>query len=330
MQADKENLRPSALSAKTQKREYVRIVKTQTYLGLIASVIQQSPTRRLTFFQVKYTSVKYNEDSKRVRFGTREKTGKLRYFDVTLTSNKCFVKVPVNPENPKGKKSFWEFDETRITPVLFRRHFKGLEGTFAHLAQRMSRGAKENSPSSATPSAAKQPNTKFTGSFSIESILNEKRSSQSIERWCPLPGSLEVVRGGATGNIDRDEQVFGFSETVVNFRGRTPMETEPSDPFSTSGQERHGIDCMYARSGFTLLQDDPYEWICSSTYLPSHTFPPTLTINMMRPGTALDFSNQLSYPLGLYSSETQWGPQHVWVDREYDGLTFASRLTHES
>ncbi|XP_069051381.1 forkhead box protein H1 [Lepisosteus oculatus] len=321
MQADKENLRPSALSAKPQKREYVRIVKTQTYLGLIASVIQQSPTRRLTFLQImKNLNGFVSGQKKKLENCVR----------VTLTSNKCFVKVPVNPENPKGKKSFWEFDETRITPVLFRRHFKGLEGTFTHLAQRMSRGAKENSPSSATPSAAKQPNTKFTGSFSIESILNEKRSSQSIERWSPLPGSLEVVRGGAAGNIDRDEQVFGFSETVVNFRGRTPMETEPSDPFSTSGQERHGIDCMYARSGFTLLQDDPYEWICSSTYLPSHTFPPTLTINMMRPGTALDFSNQLSYPLGLYSSETQWGPQHVWVDREYDGLTFASRLTHES
>ncbi|XP_048849942.1 forkhead box protein H1-like [Brienomyrus brachyistius] len=116
-----------------QKRKYKRFFKPgSTYLSMIANAIQESPDKRLTFCQIM-------DKLQTVISGDRK--GLQNNIRVCLTSSDCFVKVPVNPENPNPRKNFWRIDESRITPQKLRRHFKGMEHIFPDLASTLRRDA---------------------------------------------------------------------------------------------------------------------------------------------------------------------------------------------
>lgn len=149
-----------------------------TYTGLIAYAIQESPDKKLTFKQIMTKLEPYV-------FG--EKRSIENSIRVCLSSKKCFVKVPVDPDYPNPKKNFWKVDENGITPKMFRRHFKYIMHIFSDTdiqIQRMHK-CEENSYASETlvPVCKVSENTskaKFTGPFSIESLLKSDHEGKRM------------------------------------------------------------------------------------------------------------------------------------------------------
>ncbi|RXN06623.1 forkhead box H1-like protein [Labeo rohita] len=104
------------------RRKYKRYSKQKmTYLGLIAYVIQNAPQKKLTFYELmNAVTIFVDGDRKGLENNIR----------VCLSSNNCFVKVPINPECPNAKRNFWKVDDSKITPKILRRHFSGLRNVF--------------------------------------------------------------------------------------------------------------------------------------------------------------------------------------------------------
>ncbi len=92
--------------------------------------------------------------------------------------------MPVDPDYPNPKKNFWKVDENGITPKMFRRHFKYLSNIFPGLSIQTQQvdGCEDNSnaPEPLTPPCKvteKKSEGRFTGPFSIDSILKRARST---------------------------------------------------------------------------------------------------------------------------------------------------------
>ncbi|KAL2080055.1 hypothetical protein ACEWY4_023848 [Coilia grayii] len=158
----------------TPRRKYKRYSKNySTYLGLIAHVIQNSPNKMLTFGQLMESLS---------TFVSGERRGLENNVRVCLSSNSCFVKVPVNPEYPNARRNYWKVDESRITPKMLRRHFGGTLGILSALPLRCKTqpDAKENTMKSTEipPLLDKRP-VKFSSSFSIESLLRKDPETRS-------------------------------------------------------------------------------------------------------------------------------------------------------
>lgn len=87
----------------------------------------------------------------------------------------------MHPEYANSKKNFWKVDETRINAKMLRRHFKGMLDIFPDLASRLKkepdtkeeRCTIQNPQRSCAFTTQKEPVTKFSGPFSIESILKK-------------------------------------------------------------------------------------------------------------------------------------------------------------
>ncbi|GAA6101098.1 forkhead box protein H1-like [Tachysurus ichikawai] len=156
-----ENLR----SVLGEGRKYKRHTKG-TYIGLVAYVIQDSPNKMLTFKQIM---------KKLGMFVTGDKKGLENNTRVCLSSNKCFVKVPIDPEFPNAKRNFWRVDESNITPKMLRRHFSDMAELFPGLPHAWDRKpAPPHVPSSPVcPVQMEDLPIKFTGPFSIESLLKK-------------------------------------------------------------------------------------------------------------------------------------------------------------
>ncbi|XP_026112206.1 forkhead box protein H1-like [Carassius auratus] len=89
---------PSEMQRETDmllvRRKYKRYSKQKmTYLGLIACVIQNAHQKKLTFHEL-MNAVKTFVDG--------DRKGIENNIKICLSSNSCFVKVPVNPECPNG------------------------------------------------------------------------------------------------------------------------------------------------------------------------------------------------------------------------------------
>uniref|UniRef100_A0A8C1W3B6 Fork-head domain-containing protein n=1 Tax=Cyprinus carpio TaxID=7962 RepID=A0A8C1W3B6_CYPCA len=154
------------------RRRYKRYT-TGTYIGLIAYAIQDSPDKMLTFKQIM---------KKLEPFVFGDKKGIENNIRVCLSSNRCFAKVPVDPDYPNPKKNFWKVDENGITPKMFRRHFKYLINVFPGLSiqtQPVDECKDESyAPEPLTPACEVTENKtegKFTGPFSIDSLLKSDR-----------------------------------------------------------------------------------------------------------------------------------------------------------
>ncbi|XP_035286508.1 forkhead box protein H1-like [Anguilla anguilla] len=177
-----------------QRRKYQRYAKSHsTYLGLIACVIQKSPNRRLTFCQIM---------DNLEPFVSGDRKGLTNNIRVCLSSNDCFVKVPVHPEYPNSKKNFWKVDETCITPKILRRHFKGMLHTFPDLASRLKGDpdvteemyTTHNPPKTSVSSIKPSSVAKFSGPFSIESILKKDTRSLPCPKSRPNLGGLCALK----------------------------------------------------------------------------------------------------------------------------------------
>ncbi|XP_077052292.1 forkhead box protein H1 [Siphateles boraxobius] len=159
-------------------RKKYKKYSTGTYIGLIAYAIQDSPDKMLTFKQIM---------KKLEPFVFGDKKGIENNIRVCLSSNRCFAKVPVDPDYPNPKKNFWKVDESGITPKMFRRHFKYIMNVFPGLsvqALQVDECEEDNSyvPEPLMPVCTVAENkreVKFTGPFSIESIL---KSDSEVKR----------------------------------------------------------------------------------------------------------------------------------------------------
>ncbi|RXM35666.1 hypothetical protein EOD39_3970 [Acipenser ruthenus] len=169
------------------RRKYRRYAKPRsTYLAMIAFVIQTSPKRSLTCPQI---IVKLRE------FIGGESKGWANNVRVCLSSNECFIKVPLNPENPNGKKNFWRVDVNRIPPNALRRHLQGTMEIFPDLSPSQVASCKENAPPSGAVDAAQVTGDcakKFNSPFSIESLLKKTCSAQPGPK---LPSSFDITSG---------------------------------------------------------------------------------------------------------------------------------------
>ncbi|XP_026112957.1 forkhead box protein H1-like [Carassius auratus] len=161
-----------------------------TYIGLVAYAIQDSPDKMLTFKQIM---------KKLEPFVLGNKKCVENNIRVCLSSNRCFVKVPVDPNYPNPKKNFWKVDENGITPKMFRRHFKYLinilPGLSIQTQQVKECGNKSYAPEPLIPACKVTENkseSKFTGPFSIESLLKSERDVKRLEEH---PHYTDTQRG---------------------------------------------------------------------------------------------------------------------------------------
>ncbi|XP_075995589.1 uncharacterized protein LOC142989786 [Genypterus blacodes] len=139
------------------------IKKSSTHLAKIAMILEEAPDKMLTFSQLMEKLEPYfSEDKKSVENNIR----------VCLSASKCFVKVPVIPSTPGCKRNYWKLDPSRVTAKMVRRHFKGILELFPELASKVE-AEKENrgEPRRCPEAPANQVKVKFSGPFSIESLL---------------------------------------------------------------------------------------------------------------------------------------------------------------
>ncbi|XP_059366295.1 forkhead box protein A4-A-like [Carassius carassius] len=184
---------PSEMQRETDmllvRRKYKRYSKQKmTYLGLIAYVIQNAPQKKLTFHEL-MNAVKTFVDG--------DRKGLENNIRVCLSSNSCFVKVPVNPECPNGKRNFWKVDDSKITPKILRRHFRGLRDVFPNFCETMESPSLENATENSATCKHPEGEKKFTSPFSIESLL--QRESSATARHRPVLCATRSPENGFVG-----------------------------------------------------------------------------------------------------------------------------------
>ncbi|XP_017548261.1 forkhead box protein H1 isoform X2 [Pygocentrus nattereri] len=155
-----------------QRRKYRKYTKA-TYVGLLAYIIQDSPKKMLTFRQIM---------GKLGVFVSGDRKGLENNIRVCLSSNKCFVKVPVDPDSPNAKRNFWKVDESCITPKMLRRHFSDMTAMLPSLIPqgqgKCESGTVLDPPSPASSSKESNHTIKFSSPFSIESLLKKDDRAQ--------------------------------------------------------------------------------------------------------------------------------------------------------
>ncbi|XP_074543159.1 uncharacterized protein LOC141803144 [Halichoeres trimaculatus] len=173
-----------------------------TFLAKIAVVLQRTPGKMLIFAQLMDRMVSLvGEDTQALRNNLR----------VCLSTNKCFVKIPIVPatgdsKRTVSKRNYWKLDLNQVTAKMVRRHFKGILHLFPELAcegetDTSSRVSKQccSAPLSPEPSEPSvsgdvqiRCEVKFSSPFSIESIL--KRDSPSPRALLASPLCSVPVR----------------------------------------------------------------------------------------------------------------------------------------
>lgn len=103
------------------------------------------------------------------------------------------LQIPVVPDSLESKRNFWKLDSGQITAKMVRRHFKGLLQLFPELASKVGGGG----GGQGTPKPPREPEVqkrlegKFSGPFSIESLL--RRDGPSPRTWAaPPPRGVRV------------------------------------------------------------------------------------------------------------------------------------------
>ncbi len=95
-----------------------------------------------------------------------------------------YVQVPINPDCPNAKRNFWKVDESKITPKILRRHFRGLRDVFPDFYENMEMSSLKNETENMA--ICKRPEAeKFSSQFSIESLLQRESSAPLRNRPAP-------------------------------------------------------------------------------------------------------------------------------------------------
>ncbi|XP_061521002.1 forkhead box protein H1-like [Phycodurus eques] len=148
--------------------------RSTTYLARVAVILQDAPDKMLTFMQLMdRLGPLVREDRKSIENNIR----------VCLSTNDCFVKIRLLPDSLASKRNFWKLDLSHITAKMVRRHFKDILDFFPEL-----RGRREDGGETAAPSVHIRCEVKFSGPFSIESLL---------QRDSPAPGGTPPPAGAA-------------------------------------------------------------------------------------------------------------------------------------
>ncbi|XP_029701462.1 forkhead box protein C1-B-like [Takifugu rubripes] len=166
--------------------------KSSTYLAKIAVVLQCAPEKMLTFPQLMDHLMPIMSENR------RSFENNIR---VCLSTNKCFVKIPVVPDSLDSKRKYWKLDSSQITAKMARRHFKGILQLFPELASKVEAENRSRTlggqgslkaPEAAAAAARRVQNrreVKFSGPFSIESLLKRDGPSARTSRSSPLSGA---------------------------------------------------------------------------------------------------------------------------------------------
>ncbi|XP_077363725.1 forkhead box protein C2-like [Festucalex cinctus] len=151
------------------RREVLR--RSTTYLARIAVILQYAPDKMLTFVQLmERMGPLVQENRKSIENNVR----------VCLSTNKCFVKIPLVPASlVPGKRNFWKLDMSHITTKMVRRHFQNILDLFPELKGHL-KDVKGEAATPPPPSVQISCEVKFSGPFSIESLL--KRDSPAPAR----------------------------------------------------------------------------------------------------------------------------------------------------
>ncbi|CAL8294033.1 unnamed protein product [Merluccius merluccius] len=165
--------------------------KSITYLAMIACVLQDAPGKMLTFQQLMEKLEEFVTHSSRKCVENNVR--------MCLSNHKCFVKIPMHLRMPRCLLNRWKLDHSQITAKMVRRHFKEILGQFPELAPKMATDAMTHHRSPGpittvthTPEpVCKSPPTrrskKFSGPFSIESLLRRDSASRRGPKPPPPP-----------------------------------------------------------------------------------------------------------------------------------------------
>ncbi|KAK1805026.1 hypothetical protein P4O66_019394 [Electrophorus voltai] len=208
-----------------QRRKYKRNTKG-TYIGLLASIIQDSPNKMLTFrqsiFYIFFLHLQIME--KLGAFVSGDKKGLENNIRVCLSSNKCFAKVPIDPEYPNAKRNFWRVDESCITRKMLRRHFSNSVSMFPGLLPKRNtetRDAVDPGSSVYHRNVTNRP-VKFSSSFSIESLLKKDHITvreSSYQPTVPEQGpNLYVLTFPLNRGVCWSGQFYGVPQTMFRMK----------------------------------------------------------------------------------------------------------------
>ncbi|KAK5855181.1 hypothetical protein PBY51_005312 [Eleginops maclovinus] len=196
--------------------------KSTTYLAKIAVILQDAPGKMLTFTQLMEKLAPLISDDK------RSVENNIR---VCLSTNKCFVKIPVVPDALDSKRNYWKLDS---------RSDHSKDGT----------SSLQRDPA-ALPRVGLQTcgavqircEVKFSSPFSIESLL--KRDSPSARASKASPRSSVLVKGDqqrhSIHRVLRKKSFSWDSEEPLLVRA-----SAGSSPISSTGGSTH---CGLAANG---------------------------------------------------------------------------------
>ncbi|XP_063754629.1 LOW QUALITY PROTEIN: forkhead box protein Q1 [Eleginops maclovinus] len=218
--------------------------KSTTYLAKIAVILQDAPGKMLTFTQLMEKLAPLISDDK------RSVENNIR---VCLSTNKCFVKIPVVPDALDSKRNYWKLDSRSITAKMARRHFKGILQLFPELASKVESENTSRPPRNCSAVHSPEPaacgavqircEVKFSSPFSIESLL--KRDSPSARASKASPRSSVLVKGDqqrhSIHRVLRKKSFSWDSEEPLLVRA-----SAGSSPISSTGGSTH---CGLAANG---------------------------------------------------------------------------------
>ncbi|KAK5911340.1 hypothetical protein CgunFtcFv8_005525 [Champsocephalus gunnari] len=212
--------------------------KSTTYLAKIAVILQDVSGKMLTFTQLMDRLGPFISDDK------RSVENNIR---VCLSTNKCFVKIPVVPDSLDSKRNYWKLDSGQITAKMARRHFKGILQLFPELASKvetenLSRASRNCSAfPSPEPAACRgdqiRCEVKFSSPFSIESLLKRDSPSARASRVSPLSSVPLKVDYQQRRSIQRVWNKKSFS-----WDSEEPLFLQASDgssPICSTGGSTH-------------------------------------------------------------------------------------------
>lgn len=132
-------------------------------------------------------------------------------------------------------------DETRITAKMIRRHFKGMLDNFPDLPSRLKREPDtsgevdtiHNAQKSHASTAQKETVTKFSGPFSIESILKKDTRPRS----CAKPNLLHII----PSTLERYSQDFKHARTGSGMKRKSGLEEHICGPAENTNELRRNV-----------------------------------------------------------------------------------------
>ena len=188
-------------------------------------------------------------------------------FNLTSVSNPlcCMFQIPVVPDSLDSKRNYWKLDPSQITAKMVRRHFKGILQLFPELASKVeteNRGRPSepcstlHSPEPAEACRAVQIRceVKFSGPFSIESLLKRDSPSARAPRASPL-SSVSHRAGGTKRSFSWDEEELLLLQAAA---GSSPM-------CSAGGSTHRGLTANGAAKPIKRMQ------VCTESSFPVYT-----------------------------------------------------------